>query len=375
MNPGRAASFRLRAGAAALAALLGCGCAGLHVGLSDKGVVVAAQGEAPIPGFRAEDVAEAQRRAVGDVLELFISSTTRAASAAALEANILSSPRAYIRKYEVLESSGPARVLALVATDRLLKDLDGLGLVRPEGVYGTPRILISLKETGPGAGRDMGRASDALRRQLSARGYEVRDFSDRLLPRSQKDGSLAEVLAAGKASGAGLVVAGTALAQPVLDERLLGLQTFRASVAVTAVSSAGAAPIADVNAQATAVDLATATAAGKALEDAGALAGEKLAAALSGRFRERSEIDLGLKGFQALDPLRRFMADLRAVPGVAGAAVAVMMSDEVKAKVFVEKLSLEDMAVVLLRLPGYSFDIRAVETDYRYIEAETTRGR
>ena len=49
--------------------------------------------------------------------------------------------------------------------------------------------------------------------------------------------------------------------------------------------------------------------------------------------------------------------------------------DEARVLVFVEKLSPEDLAVLLMRLPGYSFEVRAVDPDYHSLEVEATQGR
>jgi|GEM_PF-5808570 len=372
----------MRAGAVAAAALLLCGCAELKAGLGGRGLVVESQAAVP-ERDRVLGVAAAERRAVEDALGLFISSATRAASEAALEEKILSSPRAYVRRYQVLPSSGPSgggdagvarvRLLALVATDKLRKDLDALGLVRPEGVYGAPRLLVSLKEAGPGAGREVGRASDAMRRGLVARGYEVQDLSDHQNARYQKTGAREEVLAAARVAAAQLAVNGTAQAQAVVDERFSGLRPFRARVEASAFWVGTRGLVAHVDVEATAVDLALESAAGKALEDAGQLAADKLAAEFSGRFHERSVLELGAAGFTELGRIRRFMADLRGLPGVAGAAVVALTPELIRLEVFVEKLAPEELAALLMRLPGYSFEVRSVETDYRYVEVEVTR--
>jgi len=361
---------------------------GLQSGLGDHGLVVESGAVAPAlagEGRTTGAVTAAERRAVEDVLELFISSATRTASSAVLEEKVLSSPRVYVRKYQLLPSSGlsrdsdagvtQVRLLALIAADKLRKDLCGLGLVRSEGVYGTPRLLISLKETGSGAGREVGRASDAMRRGLSSRGYEVEDFSDRQNARYQKTGTLEEALVAARAAAALVAVSGTAQAQALADERFFGLRPFRARVEARVFWAGTGGLVAHVDVEATAVDLATEAAAGKALEDAGQLAADQLAAEFSGRFRERSVLALGVVGFSELGGIRRFMADLRGLSGVAGAAVVALTPEMIRLEVFVEKLSPEELAALLMRLPGYSFNVRSVETDYRYVEIETTRGK
>ena len=114
-----------------------------------------------------------------------------------------------------------------------------------------------------------------------------------------------------------------------------------------------------VDVEATAVDLATETAAGQALGQAAQFAAEKMATALAARFQERSLIDLGVEGFSDLEGLRRFVTDLRGLPGVAGASVRTLSPEPARLQVFVEKLSPEDLAAMLLHLSGYSFEIRS----------------
>ncbi|MBI5244997.1 MAG: hypothetical protein HY922_15135 [Elusimicrobia bacterium] len=360
----------------ALAALLLCACSGLRPGLGEKGPVLEVALEPAAGEERAAAVAAAQRRALDQALGLFISSSARSSSGTVLEEKILGSPRAYIRRYKLLPASGRSapRLLAQVALDWLLKDLDALGLVQPEGVYGTPRLLVSLKETGPGAGREVGRASDALRRGLSLKGYDVQDLSDRIAGDRQKTGSLEEAAAAAKAAAAQVFVSGVASVQPAADERYAGLKAMRARVAARAAWTASRGPLAEAQTEATAVDLAGESAAAQALENAGLLAADKLAAAFAGSFRERSVIGVSAEGFSELPRVVAFLDALRALPGVAGAATAALRPEAALLRVFVEGLSAEDLAVRLLGMRGFSLEVRAVEADQGLVDVEVMRG-
>ncbi|MFA6004116.1 MAG: hypothetical protein WC881_08605 [Elusimicrobiota bacterium] len=369
-----------------LAALLACACAGLKPGPHKAGFVqeeevVALAESGTTPAEQQEQaLITAERQAVSGLLDLYIASHTWAASTKILDDNILASPRAYIRKWRIaaqipVPGGRKLRVRALVATAKLLRDLEGLGLVRPEGVYGTPRILLALQEKGLGAGRDVGRASDALRRQMSARGYEVQDFSDRLNAKHQDTGSVIEAAAAAKAAGANVLIYGAASAAPVRDDRLAGYSSFSGQVSAQAYSVPAARVLASETVQATAVDMSPLTAAAKALENAGDLAAEKLAADLGDVFRERSEIVLAVSGLAGMERLHKLTADVRALPGVAGAVVTYIGPGGARLLIFVEKLSPDELAARLLRLPGYAFIVRTVEADYRYLEMESSGGQ
>jgi hypothetical protein len=360
-------------GGGLLLALLLCGCSGLRPGLGEKGPVLDIALE-PLPhgGTSPAAVAAAQRRAVEQALGLLVSSATRSASAAVLEDKVLGSPRAYVRKYQLLPAAGRSgpRLLALVAWDKLRRDVDALGLVRPDGVYGTPRLLISIKESGPGAGGEIGRASDALRRGLSLRGYDALDLSDRIGGDRQKTGSPAEASAAAKAAGAQVVVSGAASARPSADERAAGLQAMRARLTARSAWTASGRALAEADVEATAVDLSAQSAAGRALENAGLFAADKLAEAFAGQFRERSLIGLSAAGLADLARVQAFLDELRALPGVAAAAAAAFRPEGVLLQVFVERISPEDLAVSLMRLRGHPLEVRAVDTDHRSVEVE-----
>ena len=358
--------------ASPLAALLLCACSGLRPGLGEKGPVLEIALEPAAGGKRPAAVAAAQRRAVEEALGLLVSSQTRGASAAVLEEKVLGSPRAYVRKSKLLRGSGraPDRLLALVAWDKLRRDVDALGLVRPDGVYGTPRLLLSIKETGPGAGREVGRASDALRRGLGLRGYDVLDLSDRLGADRQKTGSLAEASAAAKAAGAQIVVWGEAAARFSADGRAAGLSAMSARLKARASWTASGRLLAEADAEAGAADLSGEGAAGRALENAGLAAADRLAEAFTGQFRERSVIGLSAAGLGSLARVQAFLEAVRALPKVAAAAAASFQPEGVLFQVFVEGLSPEDLAVTLMRLPGHPLEVRAVEAENRFVEVE-----
>ena len=333
------------------AALAGCAGAKLELGLLKDGLVVEAEG------------------AVESVLPLYLSSRTISGSAEVLRRSILAQPSAYIKK---TQAQGP-RPLALIDLGRLRRQLDMLGLTKPGGLQGLPRVLISLVERGPGAGADVGRASDCLRRALSARGYEAFDYSDQLNKKPRKTGSQEEALDAGLAQKADVVVSGAAEAQERLDPAAGGYRSFRARISARALAPATGTELFTLEAEADAMDLQPAGAAVKALENAGGLAAERLAGRLVERFQERTELGISLMRPPDWRTLLRFLDALRGIPGVAAVSMAGLTSKEARLRVFVEKLSTEDLAAAVRTLGVYPVELTVVEPDGRYIEMEWGR--
>jgi hypothetical protein len=357
---------------AILIASLFSDCAGLQAGPQKKGVALDAEGQG---ASTPEAVAQAEGRAVSELIDLFVSSTTRAAKADLLEKDFLSSPRAYVRSFKILSKtagSGGAKVVvrSLVSVDKLAKGLEDAGLVRPSGLFGRPKILISLKEAGPGAGRDVGMASDMLRRQLAARGFLAQDYSDRLNPKHQSTGSRAEAVAAAKAAGAGVLLTGTAFAEPAPDDRPTGYQSYRGRVSARALEVFSGAALGDIAAEATAVDLSAVAAAVKALENAGDSAADKLAGLLEKQVGRRSEMSVAVYGLGGVPGALGFVRQVRALPGVEAAAVSGLAAKDMRLRIFALNLSTDDLASLFLRMPGRSMDVRSVDTDYNLIELE-----
>lgn len=314
---------------------------------------------------------EGRRQAVVDALPLFLS--TAAAASPAVREKVLDRAQEFVGRWTLVgeEDTGVFRravVRAEVVGDKLVSALDALGLVKPEGVLGRPRILVSLKETGMGAGKDVGRASDSLRRAMSARGYSVFDHSDRLNRDHQKKGTVEEAREAGRKLGAEAVLHGDARAEPVRDERLSGFSKADGVIGGTLFVGAEQLP---VKARAPAVDLSPEAAAAKALEDAGALAGEALADHLSVRYRERVELGLVVYGIARPAAAARFIEAVRGLPGVVAVVYAGRWSDELRIRVFAERLGAEELAALLIeRLRSFDVSVRFVDQPGRVVEAE-----
>lgn len=361
------------------ALLLAAGCAStMTLGSRKGGEVVEAEGSAAGSEGQAREeaaLADARGKAVERVWDVFLSTAVRAAQADRLRQKVLAKAGDYVEKVQVLEKKSEpgrasVRVRALVSLAKLGKDLEALGLSKPEGVKGRPGLLISLKETGPGAGREVGRASDFLRRALAERGYAAADFSDIMGKNYQKTGEAGEALAEARRSGAELLLTGEASAAPVADGRLEGYKTFKAEVSFQAVSVSSGEALSSWTAQATAVDAAEEASASKALENAGELAAERLRSWLATRYRERTELSVLVAGLEDLGQARRFIESARGIPSAAGAVLEGFSDRQALIKIYVERISAEELAAWLLKNEPFSLEVRSVEPELGSLELE-----
>jgi hypothetical protein len=366
-------------GGAALACLLLSGCFGgrLRTGLRKNTVVVEAAGSCPAGRDIRPCKDQAQRSAVAGLLGLYVPPETAAGPEA--ERGVLQKAGSFVKRWRVVESAErqgrrTLRMKVEVLHEKLGLDLDALGLVKPPGVEGAPKILISLREAGFAAG-DVGRASDALRRTLATRGYAAMDLSDPLNARGrQSTGSRSEALAAGRDMRADVVVTGQA-SVVAAQESSEGYHTFHGRLAAEALLGGSGAFLSVVEAQAAAVDAAPGGAAAKALENSAELAGEKLAAELAERFRRRAEISVIVTGLERLEETMRLISAVRQVPGVAGVAAGKLGAGRAVLRVFVEKIGADELAARLIQnVRGFSLQLRGVEPDSRLVELESGSG-
>lgn len=354
---------------AAVVFLAGCAERRLKPGTYSSGHVVEAEGRA---GLRAEALDQARRSAVAELLDLYVADETRTQSQGLIEEKVLARAPAYIKRHKPVEvqerSDGiRLRLRALILYQKLGQDLEQLGLVKPEGVRGRPRVLVALEETGPGAGVEVGRASEALRRRLLEQGYQAVDLSDRMNPEYRK---AADPFEEARKRGAQILVTGRVSAQPMLDARLDRYHPFRARLELEALAVPEKDAVASIVQEASAVDLLPETAASKALANSGEAAAERLMRALALRYRERHEIGLAVLGAGDMEKTRSLIRSLRSLPEVAGASLDSLAGRDARIRVFVERLSADELAARILRLRGQSFQVRAVEPDNRYLELE-----
>ena len=104
--------------------------------------------------------------------------------------------------------------------------------------------------------------------------------------------------------------------------------------------------------------------------DAGVLAADRLRKLLAGRYDERAEIALSVVGLGGFERARRLIAAMRGLPGVVAVSLDALSDRDAKLRVFVERLSADELAASLLRLGKYSFTVRSVEADFNAVELE-----
>lgn len=347
---------RLLALTAAVLSLGACAETRLKPGGYKSGLSVVSEGRSPGEGklARAAALAQAERRAVEGLLPLY--APAQALSGAKdLQEKVLDRASAFVkrRKAGKARAQGGSTALSarvLVDSTKLFKELDALGLVRPEGVAGRPGLVLSLSESGPGGGR--GTAAQAMRRVLAQRGYAVGEREERRVELS--------------------VVGGVENAAS-LDPRLTGLFSFKARLSAKVLRGASGEPLGAVEQEASAVDLAAESAAAKALSSVGELAGEAAARLLSSHYRERRELFLIVHGPSRLEQAFSLVDAVRALKPVAAAAFDSLYAGELRLRVYAERLSADELAALLLRERSLGLQVRAVESDYRSVEMELGR--
>lgn len=341
----------------------GAGCSGRRVspGSHKDGYGVEASGP------KLED---ARRAAVSQFFDLYLASP--AASSTTLNAEVLDKPGGFIVREKAKTGKDSVELRAVVDYPKLARRLDKLNLVKPEGVRGKPKVLIGLRETGPGkmalGDASAGRASDTMRRRLLERGYTVADNSDGLAGGKQRSGSREETLASARKTGAEVAVVGDAAAEAVPDERLAGYGNCRALLRAEAVSPDGVKIHAAVEQETTSVDVGVPAACAKALENAGEIGADRIAEALSSVFQERVEFTVIFGGLGGLDRTRELLTAVRGLPRVAGAHFDAASGKDVRIKIYGEKMGADDMTAELLKLRQFGLQVRQVDPDFNVIE-------
>ncbi len=344
-----------------LAVALFCGCVEREL----KDIVVETGGASAV---------EARRAAVSGLCELFVSSSALAANRAEIDEKIIAHAADFIaREKMILVKGSPAdtRLSVMVSLDKLGRALDDLGLVKPEGVAGRPQLLVRVIESGPGSGNHA--ASEAMRRALAQQGYFVVDLSSE---------TKAAANAKARALKSGALIQGDVESRAAPDPRLVGFQPAAAKISVRTVAAPGPEALEEVEADASSIDATLAAAGAKAMSAAGEIAAAKLRQVLGSRYRERVEMSALFVGLGGLEAAKKLIADLRAQPFVAGAALDSIVGDDararkgddVKIRIFVENPSVDELASELMKLPKYAFNIRDVEADYRYVEMDASGG-
>ncbi|MDE2291459.1 MAG: hypothetical protein KGL53_05195, partial [Elusimicrobia bacterium] len=145
---------RILLAAAVAIAVAGCAHQRLKLGKTKDGEVIEAEGWSPydpkdLLASKQRSLAEAEKKAVEQVVGVYVSAKTRVAQAVTLDQNILAKVGGYIQSYEVekeWQEDGfyKTKIRAYVLYKKVGDDLKELGLVRPEAPPGNPRVAVVL---------------------------------------------------------------------------------------------------------------------------------------------------------------------------------------------------------------------------------------
>ncbi|MFH2203776.1 MAG: hypothetical protein ABIJ96_11715 [Elusimicrobiota bacterium] len=326
--------------------LAGCASGRLKVGPTEDGEVVEAEGWSPIDdqdllGTKQRSLAEAQKKAVEKVVGVYISAKTRVSQAVSVNQNILADVKGYIKKYEVIgekreEGFHKTRIRALVRFEQVGKDLDRLGLIRPDAPPGNPRVMVRMQAAG-GGGEP---AAAAVRKALIKRGFSVVD--------SEQE---AEIIVRGEVE---------AHALKIENVNLGGFHSFRARITLEALKMETNEVVAGGSKEASGLDAAPSIAEGKALESAGFLAAEALAEELHALLSRRVDISLRVLGMRSLEEVQRLLNDLRTQPDIALAALASYGAEKTALRVTTEGFTGEQLAALLQDMKRYKFKTMSI---------------
>lgn len=354
--------MRSAAAAVLLAPLLlgACSFGRMKPGLTKEGVAI------PVA---APTLEEARRLVVKDSLELFLSPD----SPVYVKTSVDFSARAADFTGRVKFKKGKGIVEARFV--KFLLALDKDGLLRPAGFLARePRVLLLVSEPQGILDLGVGPAADALRRGLSAYGMTAIDGRDSLNEFLAKGKDPKELAAGAARLGADWMLIAAASASADLDP-VTRTWRGRATLVADQYEVKGAAPIAQSQSDASVLDVSSAAARGKALDNAGEETASKVAAAVKKSMGGRSEGAIFVVGGSDLSRLKTLIANVRAVEGVSGAYLGVWRGEEesVILRVFMAGMKIDDLAARLLRRDS-SITLLSVEPESGRLAVELSRG-
>ncbi|MBI3550274.1 MAG: hypothetical protein HY078_14640 [Elusimicrobia bacterium] len=361
---------RCRGAALALLAvsLAACSHARLKNGPAKDGEVVEAEGWSPVDpkdpiGTKQRALAEAQKKAVERVVGVYISAKTRVDKAVTVDQRILANVGGYVKKYDVLsetEEGGfhKTRIRAFVLYGKVGDDLRDAGLLRPPPPPGNPKVAVMVRPAA-GLARSLGDgASAAIRKALLERGFSVVDLNDPEEPSlAVKSTDTAVAASAAQRLRADLLVLGEGQGQFLSEMRLGDFRSYRARLTLRVVKAASREVVAEKTQEASAIDPSAEIAASKAMENAGQLAGETLAAELLSSLKSRQSVLVRVAGFTGLDKVHKLAEDVRGYPGVASVSFSGYLGDSAALVVSTDDMTGEEVGALLMRLPDHRFRI------------------
>lgn len=328
-----------------LAALIGLsGCHNrLKLAPGEQGEVIVSEGWAPIDpsdplGTKRRSLADAEKKAVEQVVGVFISAKTRVDQTVNIDERILAKVDGYVRKYDVLSEKKEdgflkTRIKAVVLYKKIGDDLKALGLTKPPPPPGNPRVSVSIQTTGLPDGSQSSQAAQGLRAALLAHGFTVVDSGD--------------------PAGDDLLIQGEAEVHPYEDERLGGLHSARARLTLEVLKSKSAEVLANKSQEASGLDISDLVAAGKALSKAGNLAGEALAKDLVPLLKSQLGVAVKVDGLNGLEEVRKLVDDIRMNPEVEAATLSDYHDGLAEIQVSTEGVPGDELSALILRSPKF----------------------
>lgn len=316
--------------------LSGCGFGRMKPGLTKEGAAI------PVAALTLD---EAKRVALREAFDLFLapgsSVSVKAADDLAARAGEFTGKTRFKKGKGVVE----------LRFGKILAELDKQGLLRPAGFASREaRVLLLVSEPQGILDFGVGPAADALRRGLYAHGMTGIDGRDSLNEFMAKGKDPAALAAGAARLGADWLLVAAASASAELDP---ATRTWRgrASLVADQYQVKGAVPVAQTQTDASVLDVSSAAARGKALDQVGEEAAAKVAAEITLSQRGRSEGAILVVGPGDLSRLKALLASVRGTEGVAGAYLGVWRGEEesVVLRVFLDGFKIDDMAARLLR--------------------------
>lgn len=358
----------LRCGFLLAAACSLAACAGhLKVGPGWEGEEVVAEGMAPfdgkdLPAAKAAALAAAQRRAVEQVVGVFVSGQTQVQQAMAIQQKVLSRTQGFVKRYTILKEGREGdywktNIRAVVLVQDVGALLDELKIVeRPKNVM---RALILVKESVQDGQVQDNAAGQGISRALTKKPTVT--VIDRPADSEEaKDEQGAVEL--GSRLGAGVVILGSVNAYKMegVSQLGAGFVPYRARAGLKAIATGNGQLIAEASREASGIDPVENISARKALASAGELAGQELSQALDRALKSGVAITVKIMSLPGLEQLKKLQEMMRNVPGVDEVALNRYSRGDAELSVYAGSLSGEELAASILRAKPFPIDTQSV---------------
>lgn len=344
--------------AASLAVLLlVSGCASWRApapGPTEEGLAVA---------VRARDKAAARREALESLLPLYLTEAARSGPAASAVEKVLSQPAPLVAR-ERHPEKGPGVVE--VRVDALSAALRKTGAVVPPGYEGGPEVVLIAfgDRAAPREGRDK-LSADALEVALFGRGIQAKDADDELSPIPRPLKSKTEAGLAEEAAGQGWAwLAAGRVETAARREPVSAAWRAKARLTVSLYALASSTQATSLEASGESLDVSSASAVTRAVEQAAQEAALRVERAQRARRGGRATLAVLISGRKDPRYLARVVSDLRRSPGVEGAALTQWRSldDMALIHAYARGVKAEELAARLLH-DDASLRVAAIETE------------